>query len=135
MLHLFQDENLNRCSISADSRIENSGTEDSSDDENLDMKDNGYHDAENEVDPETDDDPERVHSGKLSESSGYAGSDLYDYKVLSLLPLPAHTRKSKRAEKHGCLNTFEHRDVFLHICMCIRICIFTERYPLSQNIF
>lgn len=89
MLYLFfQDENLNRCSISADSRIENSGTEDSSDDENLDMKDNGYHDAENEVDPETDDDPERVHSGKLSESSGYAGSDLYDYKVLSLFPLP-----------------------------------------------
>uniref|UniRef100_A0A2N9FMF7 Rho-GAP domain-containing protein n=1 Tax=Fagus sylvatica TaxID=28930 RepID=A0A2N9FMF7_FAGSY len=75
------DENLNRCSISADSRIENSGTEDSTDDENLDMKDNGYHDAENEVDPETDDDPERVQSGKLSESSGSAGSDLYDYKA------------------------------------------------------
>jgi hypothetical protein len=78
---LFQDENLLRCSISADSRIENSGSEDSSDDDNLDIKDNGYHDAENEVDVETDDDPDRVHSGKLSESSGYAGSDLYDYKV------------------------------------------------------
>ncbi|KAK4607428.1 hypothetical protein RGQ29_001319 [Quercus rubra] len=78
---IFDEENLNRCSISADSRIENSGTEDSTDDENLDMKDNGYHDAENEVDPETDDDPERVHSGKLSESSGSAGSDLYDYKI------------------------------------------------------
>lgn len=48
------------------------------------MKHNGYHDAENEVDPETDDEPERIHSGKLSESSGYAGSDLYDYKVGSL---------------------------------------------------
>ncbi|KAM3692610.1 hypothetical protein ACB098_08G100600 [Castanea mollissima] len=79
--NIFDEENLNRCSISADSRIENSGTEDSTDDENLDMKDNGYHDAENEVDPETDDDPERVHSGKLSESSGSAGSDLYDYKA------------------------------------------------------
>ncbi|GMY16017.1 rho GTPase-activating protein 7 isoform X4 [Fagus crenata] len=79
--NIFDDENLNRCSISADSRIENSGTEDSTDDENLDMKDNGYHDAENEVDPETDDDPERVQSGKLSESSGSAGSDLYDYKA------------------------------------------------------
>ena len=84
---LFQDENLHRCSISADSRIENSGSEDSSDDENIDVKDNGYHDAENEVDQETDDDAdadadaERVLSGKLSESSGYAGSDLYDYKV------------------------------------------------------
>ncbi|KAG2674690.1 hypothetical protein I3760_13G149700 [Carya illinoinensis] len=82
--NIFDDENLNRCSISADSRIENSGTEDSSDDENLDMKDNGYHDAENEVDPETDDDPERVDSGKLSESSGYAGSDLYDYKAFGV---------------------------------------------------
>ncbi|XP_065625745.1 rho GTPase-activating protein 7 isoform X1 [Quercus suber] len=79
--NIFDEENLNRCSISADSRIENSGTEDSTDDENLDLKDNGYHDAENEVDPETDDDPERVHSGKLSESSGSAGSDLYDYKA------------------------------------------------------
>lgn len=130
MLYLFfQDENLNRCSISADSRIENSGTEDSSDDENLDMKDNGYHDAENEVDPETDDDPERVDSGKLSESSGYAGSDLYDYKVLSLLPLPAHTCKTcknKRAEKLRCLNTFEHRDVFLHIA-CVYVFVYSQR--------
>ncbi|XP_050237081.1 rho GTPase-activating protein 7 isoform X1 [Mercurialis annua] len=81
--NVFDDENLHRCSISADSRIENSGSEDSSDDENIDIKDNGYHDAENEVDQETDDvaDAERVLSGKLSESSGYAGSDLYDYKV------------------------------------------------------
>ncbi|GAV62123.1 PH domain-containing protein/RhoGAP domain-containing protein/Lzipper-MIP1 domain-containing protein [Cephalotus follicularis] len=79
--NIFDDENLNRCSISADSRIANSGSDDSTDDENVDMKDNGYHDAENEVDPETDDDPERVLSGKLSESSGYAGSDLYDYKA------------------------------------------------------
>lgn len=79
--NIFDDDNLHRCSISADSRIENSGSEDSTDDENIDMRDNGYHDAENEVDPDTEDDPERVHSGKLSESSGYAGSDLYDYKA------------------------------------------------------
>ncbi|XP_010276674.1 PREDICTED: rho GTPase-activating protein 7 [Nelumbo nucifera] len=79
--NIFYDDHLHRCSLSADSQMENSGSEDSSDDENLDMKDNGYHDAENEVDPEIDDDPERVLSGKLSESSGYAGSDLYDYKV------------------------------------------------------
>ncbi|KAJ4837777.1 Rho GTPase-activating protein 7 [Turnera subulata] len=79
--NIFDDEHLHRCSISADSRMENSGSEDSSDDENMDIKDNGYHDAENEVDQETDDDPERVLSGKLSESSGSAGSDLYDYKA------------------------------------------------------
>lgn len=84
LLFFSQDENLQRCSISADSRIENSGSDESTDDDNLDIKDNGYHDAENEVDAETDDDPERIHSGKLSESSGYAGSDLYDYKVISL---------------------------------------------------
>lgn len=51
------------------------------------MKDNGYHDAENEVDQETDDDADRVLSGKLSESSGYAGSDLYEYKVFSSIIL------------------------------------------------
>ncbi|XWS52606.1 hypothetical protein CRYUN_Cryun11dG0085500 [Craigia yunnanensis] len=79
--NVFDDENLQRCSISADSRIENSASEDSTDDENPDMKNNGYHDAENEAGPDTDDDPERVLSGKLSESSGYAGSDLCDYKA------------------------------------------------------
>lgn len=75
---------MQRCSISADSRTDNSASEDSADEENVDIKDNGYHDAENEVDPETDDERERERalSGKLSESSGYAGSDLYDYKVL-----------------------------------------------------
>ncbi|XVF69520.1 hypothetical protein PTKIN_Ptkin11bG0088300 [Pterospermum kingtungense] len=50
--NIFDDENLQRCSISADSRIENSASED----ENPDIKDNGYHDAENEADPDTDDD-------------------------------------------------------------------------------
>ncbi|XP_004491227.1 rho GTPase-activating protein 7-like isoform X2 [Cicer arietinum] len=79
--NVFDEENIQRCSISADSRVENSGTEDSTDDDNIDVKGNGYHDAENEVDQETDEDVERVHSGKLSESSGYAGSDLYDYKA------------------------------------------------------
>ncbi|KAK2431428.1 Rho GTPase-activating protein 7 [Trifolium repens] len=78
--NVFDEENIQRCSISADSRVENSGTEDSTDDDNIDAKENGYHDAENENDQETDDDADRVHSGKLSESSGYAGSDLYDYK-------------------------------------------------------
>ncbi|KNA25116.1 hypothetical protein SOVF_009250 [Spinacia oleracea] len=79
--NVFDDDSLQRCSISADSRIENSGSDDSTDDENLEVKGNGYHNAENEADQETDDDQERVLSGKLSESSGYGGSDLYDYKV------------------------------------------------------
>lgn len=79
---LFQEENIQRCSMSADSQVENSGSEDSTDDDNIDVKENGYHDAENEVDQETDDDADRIQSGKLSESSGYAGSDLYDYKVI-----------------------------------------------------
>ena len=80
----FKDEAMLRCSISADSR-EISASEDSTDDDNMEIKSNVFHDAENEADPETDEDPERVFSGKLSESSGYAGSDLYDFKVLSLL--------------------------------------------------
>lgn len=75
--------------MSVDSQTDNSGSDDSSDDENPDMKVNGYHDAENEVDPETDFDCDRRHRGKLSESSGSATSDLYDYKVFSLpLSLP-----------------------------------------------
>ncbi|XP_059310414.1 rho GTPase-activating protein 7-like [Lycium ferocissimum] len=78
--NIFDEDNLHRCSISADSQIVNSGSEESSDDENMDMKDNGFHDAENEVDPDSNDDRERVLSGKLSESSGSAASDLYDYK-------------------------------------------------------
>lgn len=69
--------------MSVDSKTDNSGSEDTSDDENPEIKVNGYHDAENEVDPETDVDFDRRHSGKLSESSGSAASDLYDYKVLS----------------------------------------------------
>ncbi|KAL5708405.1 Rho GTPase-activating protein 7 [Ranunculus cassubicifolius] len=79
--NIFDVDSIHRCSLSADSRIENSGSEESTDDETLDTKDNGYHDAENEVDIEPNDDHERVLSGKLSESSGYAGSDLYDNKV------------------------------------------------------
>ncbi|BBH02375.1 Rho GTPase activation protein with PH domain [Prunus dulcis] len=51
--NIFDDENLLRCSISADSRIENSGSEDSSDDENLDKM----------SDPETDDDLDRAFGG------------------------------------------------------------------------
>ncbi|GAB4855972.1 Rho GTPase-activating protein 7 [Ancistrocladus abbreviatus] len=79
--NIFDDGNLQRCSISADSRIVNSGSDDSTEDENPGIKGNGHHDPENEADGETDDDHERVLSGKLSESSGYAGSDLYEYKV------------------------------------------------------
>ncbi|CAI9106267.1 OLC1v1005388C1 [Oldenlandia corymbosa var. corymbosa] len=79
--NIFDDDNLQRCSISADSHIENSGSEESSDEETLNKKDNGYHDAENEVDLETDDDDDRVLSGKLSETSGSVASDLYDYKA------------------------------------------------------
>lgn len=52
------------------------------DDAKLDAKVNGYHDSENDRDLEVGDDPERVLSGKLSESSGNGDSDLYDYKVL-----------------------------------------------------
>ncbi|XP_043691545.1 rho GTPase-activating protein 7-like [Telopea speciosissima] len=79
--NIFDDDNLNRCSISADSQIENSASEDSTDDENVDLKGNGFHDAENEVDPEMNGNHDRVLSGKLSESSGSAASDLYDYKA------------------------------------------------------
>ncbi|XP_074331866.1 rho GTPase-activating protein 7-like isoform X3 [Apium graveolens] len=79
--NIFDNDAMNRCSISAESQIDNTVSDDSTDDETLDIKKNGYHDAENEVDQETDDDQDRVLSGKLSETSGYGGSDLYDYKA------------------------------------------------------
>lgn len=70
--------------MSADSQTDSSGSEDTSDNEHTDVKVNGYHDVENEVDHEADYDRDRRLSGKLTESSGSAASDLYDYKVLSL---------------------------------------------------
>jgi hypothetical protein len=76
-LSLLQDEHP-RCSLSPDSRIQDSGSEESTDDETVDAKDNGFHDAENDVDQELD---ERLLSGKLSESSACTGGDLYDYQV------------------------------------------------------
>ncbi|KAL5210233.1 hypothetical protein ABZP36_005856 [Zizania latifolia] len=81
---IFDGENHLRCSLSPESQIEDSGSEASIDDVNMDVKGNGFHDVENDVDQEMDDDngAERMLSGKLSESSGYAGSDLYDYKVV-----------------------------------------------------
>ncbi|XP_068661449.1 rho GTPase-activating protein 7-like isoform X2 [Aristolochia californica] len=81
---IFDDKNLHRCSTSPDSQMGNSGSVESSDDDNLDLKNNGYHDAENDDDAEVDEDPERVLSGKSSEISGYAGSDLYDFKVFDV---------------------------------------------------
>ncbi|XP_076922727.1 rho GTPase-activating protein 7-like [Bidens hawaiensis] len=84
--NVFDDNAMVRCSISAESR-DISASEDSSDDETMDIENNVYHDAENEAgqesddDDDDDDDPERIFSGKLSESSGYACSDLYDFKV------------------------------------------------------
>lgn len=81
--NFFQEENIQRCSVSTESHIGNSGPDDSSDDDNNSK--NEYHNAENEVEPVTDDDDnERALSGKMSESSGDTSSDLYEYKVISL---------------------------------------------------
>ncbi|XP_064954723.1 rho GTPase-activating protein 7-like isoform X4 [Musa acuminata AAA Group] len=80
---IFDEGNSQRCSLSSDSQIGDTGSEESTDDVNTDVKDNGYHDVENDAEPDVDDDnDERVLSGKLSESSGYDGSDLYEYKFL-----------------------------------------------------
>uniref|UniRef100_A0A1D1XKN5 Rho GTPase-activating protein 24 n=1 Tax=Anthurium amnicola TaxID=1678845 RepID=A0A1D1XKN5_9ARAE len=79
--NIFNDDSLHGFALSPGSHMEESGSDESTDDGNLEFKGDGYHDAENDVDPEIDDDCDRVLSGKLSESSGYAGSDLYDYKV------------------------------------------------------
>ncbi|CAH8365258.1 unnamed protein product [Eruca vesicaria subsp. sativa] len=75
---IFDEENIQRCSISTESHIGNSGPDDSSDDDNNSKSE--YHNAENEVEPVTDDDNERALSEKMSESSGGRSSDLYEYK-------------------------------------------------------
>ncbi|CAL5084471.1 unnamed protein product [Urochloa decumbens] len=79
---IFNDEHL-RCSLSPDSQTGDSGSEESTDDETVDMKDNGFHDAENDVDQEIDD-AERLLSGKLSETSACARGDIYDYKEVNV---------------------------------------------------
>jgi hypothetical protein len=66
--------------LSPDSQTGDSGSEESTDDETVDIKDNGFHDAENDVDQDLDD-AERILSGKLSETSAGARGDVYDYKV------------------------------------------------------
>lgn len=78
----MQDEGIQRCSTSTDSRIGESGPENSSDEEDIEVKRPDLHNVDIE-DGQTDDDDDVMLSRKPSESSGYAGSDLYDYKVCS----------------------------------------------------
>ena len=66
--------------MSPDSQTGDSGTEESTDDETVDIKVNGFHDAENDADQDLDD-AERLLSGKLSETSACTRAELYDYKV------------------------------------------------------
>ena len=66
--------------MSPDSQTGDSGSEESTDDETVDIKDNGFHDAENDVDQELDN-AERLLSKKLSETSTCTRAELYDYKV------------------------------------------------------
>ncbi|RCV14343.1 hypothetical protein SEVIR_2G430200v4 [Setaria viridis] len=78
---IFNDEHL-RCSLSPDSQTGDSGSEESTDDETVDIKDNSFHDAENDVDQDLDD-AERILSGKLSETSAGTRGDVYDYKEVN----------------------------------------------------
>ncbi|KAL6564830.1 Rho GTPase-activating protein 7 [Orobanche minor] len=80
--NIFDDDSLHRCSMSSDSRTDTSGSGNTSVDDHPGVKVIGYDDAEHEVDPEADYDHDRRLSGKLSESSGSAASDLYDYKAI-----------------------------------------------------
>ncbi|CAN7035619.1 unnamed protein product [Brassica oleracea var. botrytis] len=77
--NMINDEGLQRCSTSTDSRIGESGPENSSDEEDIEVKRPDLHNVDIE-DGQTDDDDDVMLSRKPSESSGYAGSDLYDYK-------------------------------------------------------
>ncbi|KQK21625.1 hypothetical protein BRADI_1g62030v3 [Brachypodium distachyon] len=107
---IFDDEHLVRSSPSPESQIEDSGSEASTDDVNMDVKGNGFHDAENDVEQEMDDDngAERILSGKLSESSGYAGSDLYDYKAHADDSDAEHSVDDKALEEKADLSKDRH---------------------------
>ncbi|CAE6097538.1 unnamed protein product [Arabidopsis arenosa] len=77
--NMINDKGLERCSTSTDSHIGDSGPENSSDEEDIEVKHPDLHTLDIE-EGETDDDNDVLLSRKPSESSDYAGSDLYDYK-------------------------------------------------------
>lgn len=81
--NIFEDDQTQQSPPSPEMypQMEDSGSEGSSDDGVLQLREDGYHDAQNDLEAELEDDPDRVLSGTLSESSGNGGSDLYDYKV------------------------------------------------------
>lgn len=62
-------------------RAEDTASEASSDGEVLQAHEENYREAEDDHDPELDEDPERLLSGSMSESSGNEGSEIYDNKV------------------------------------------------------
>lgn len=78
--NMINDEGLQRCSTSTDSHIGESGPENSSDEEDIEVKRPDLHNVDIEDGQTDDDDDDVMLSRKRSESSGYAGSDLYDYK-------------------------------------------------------
>lgn len=63
--------------------MDGSGSDEESEEDGvLGLRDvDGYHDAQNDLDAEADEDFDRVMSGGLSESSGHVETDVYDYKV------------------------------------------------------
>ncbi|EOA19967.1 hypothetical protein CARUB_v10000228mg [Capsella rubella] len=77
--NMINDEYLKRCSTSTDSHIGDSGPENSSDEEDIEVKRPDLHNLDRR-EGGTDDDNDVRLSRKPSESSDYAGSDLYDYK-------------------------------------------------------
>lgn len=80
---VFEDDEVQHSPPSPDmyARAEETASEASSDGEVLQVLEEDFHDAQNDNDAELDDDPERLLSGSLSESSGNEGSDVYDYKA------------------------------------------------------
>ncbi|XP_020529438.1 rho GTPase-activating protein 7 isoform X1 [Amborella trichopoda] len=78
---IFDDEECRKGSPSSNFHMQESGSEESTDDEDLGMRVHGYHDAQDVVDPDNQDNLERVLASRLSESSGNAATDLYSCKV------------------------------------------------------
>lgn len=88
MLYTVQEDAFSSvlCSGSedCDSEDEDDDGDESTDDEIL--EDEGYHDAQNDLDQFTEEDPENTSSGSLDESDSDLCGDLYDSKVMFVLP-------------------------------------------------
>ncbi|KAF3794691.1 Rho GTPase-activating protein 7 [Nymphaea thermarum] len=103
--NVFDEEQLN-VFPSVNYQMEDSGSDDSVNDEHVKVHDDVYHDLHHEDDDGAQH-SERMDSGKLSGSSGNDASDLYDYKVFEGADSDVEFLKETHASEVNKLSTRE----------------------------